>query len=155
MDKDSYRRAKEALKAQDYKMAERAFELTLDSIDENHHEYNLVQSFYGLTQVMSTNKHGVLRCRDAAGEEIKNGDTFLILACAEWSSNNRKRAIDALQYGIKIDPNHKLLIRASSLECRKQWCISFLSRNHKINCWIGRIMRRPPDKVITIHDLLY
>ena len=38
----AYQNAKDALKAMDYKAAERAFKIALDSIDEHHENYNNV-----------------------------------------------------------------------------------------------------------------
>ena len=156
MDTQAYQNAKDALKARDYKAAERAFKIALDSIDEDDEEHNRVQSYYGLAQVLNSNNNGLLQCRDAASKEMFDGDVFLNLACAEWESKNRKRAIDAVQHGIKINPDHVQLNRAcAKLECRKKCCFSFLSRSHKLNRLFGRLMRRPPEQALTVHSLLF
>lgn len=49
---------------------------------------------------------------EAASDEHLNGDVFLHLACAELAYNNRKRAIEMIQLGMKIDPCHVRLKRA-------------------------------------------
>ncbi len=155
MDAQSYQNAKDALQAKDYKAAERAFKLTIDSIDENHEQYNSMLSYYGLAQVLIENKNGLLLCRDAASNENFLGEVFLNLACAEWQSNNRKRAVDAIRYGVKIDAGNKRVNYAcAQLDCRKKYCFGFLPRSHKLNRLIGRLFRRPAP-VITVHDLLY
>ncbi len=155
MDTQVYQNAKDALEVKDYKAAERAFKATLDSIDEHHGLYNNVLSFYGLAQVLISNKNGLLRCRDAASNEGFEGEVFLNLACAEWESGNRKRAVDAIRHGVKIDADNKQLNRAcAQLDCRKKCCFGFLPRSHKLNRLVGRMLRRP-GPVMTVHSLLY
>ena len=155
MDVQAYQDAKDALKKKDYKAAERAFKKTLESIDENTEQYNGVLSGYGLTQVLNSDKNGLLMCRDAASNEVFDGEVFLNLACAEWHSDNRKRAVDAVRRGVKIDPDHKQLNRAcAKLDCRKKCCFSFLPRGHKLNRLFGKMLRRP-GAMTTVHSLLY
>jgi tetratricopeptide (TPR) repeat protein len=155
MDAQAYQNAKDALKAEDYKAAERAFKIVLDSIDESNEYHNNVQSYYGLTQVLNSNDNGLLLCRDAASNEMFDGYVFLNLACAEWESGNRKRAMEAIRHGIKIDADHRQLNSAcNKLGCRERCCFSFLARSHKFNRLFGRLMRRPGQDV-TVHGLLY
>ena len=155
MDTQAYQHAKDALMAKDYKAAERAFKVALDSIDEHHGQYNNVLSYYGLAQVLTSNKNGLLMCRDAASNEVFEGEVFLNLACAEWESGNRKRAVDAIRHGVKIDADNKQLNRAcAKLDCRKKCCFGFLPRSHKLNRFVGRMLRRP-GPVTTVHSLLY
>ncbi len=155
MDTQVYQNAKDALEVKDYKAAERAFKMTLDSIDEHHGLHNNVLSFYGLAQVLILNKNGLLLCRDAASNEVFEGEVFLNLACAEWDSGNRKRAVDAIRHGVKIDADNKQLNRAcAQLDCRKKCCFGFLPRSHKLNRLVGRMLRRP-GPVMTVHSLLY
>ena len=155
MDTQAYQNAKDALKAKDYKAAERAFKIALDSIDEHNGQYNNVLSYYGLAQVLTSNKNGLLLCRDAASNEVFEGEVFLNLACAEWESDNRKRAVDAIRHGVKIDADNKQLNRAcAKLDCRKKCCFGFLPRSHKLNRFVGRMLRRPGPET-TVHSLLY
>lgn len=155
MDTQAYQTGKDALKAKDYKAAERAFKVALESVEEHDEHYNSVLSYYGLTQVLNDDKNGLLLCRDAASNEVFDGDVFLNLACAEWESNNRKRAVDAIRHGVKIDADNKQLNRAcAKLDCRKRCCFSFLPRGHKLNRIFGRLLRRPSPET-TVHHLLY
>jgi tetratricopeptide (TPR) repeat protein len=155
VDTEAYQKAKDALQAQDYKAAERAFREALESIDEHDEAYNRVLSYYGLSQVLNENTNGLLSCRDAASNEVFYGEVFLNLACAEWYSDNRKRAIDAIRHGIKIDAANEQLMRAcTKLDCRKKCCLSFLPRGHKFNRFFGRLFRRETPAV-TVHNLLY
>ena len=99
MDGEAFESGKEALKAKDYKAAERAFKKARDTADEHSEHYNLVMSFYGLSQVLNGDQDGLLICRDAASNEVFDGEVFLNLACAEWHTDNRKRALHAILRG--------------------------------------------------------
>lgn len=155
MDAQAFQNAKDALKAKDYKAAERAFKVALETSSEKDEKYNNVLSYYGLAQVLNDNENGLLLCRDAASNEMFDGNVFLNLAGAELASGNRKRAIDAIQHGIKINPEHYLLMRACArLDCRKNCCITFLPREHRLNRLLGRMRRRPGEE-LTCHGLLY
>jgi len=155
MDTQSYQNAKELLKAQDYRAAERAFKKVLDSIDEHDRQYHTVQSYYGLAQVLNGEENGLLLCRDAAGSEVADGQVFLNLACAELHSDNRKRAVEAIQHGMKVDADNPVLKGAcAKLDCRTRCCFNFLPRGHAINRFFGRLRRRPVPEV-TVHDLLF
>lgn len=160
MDKKAYKNARAALKAGDYEAAERGFKIALDSIHEhvglaNDGQYNNVESYYGLAQVLNANEQGLLLCRDAASNEMLSGDVFLNLACAELASDNRKRAIEAIQQGIKIDAGHnRLKLACSRMECRKKCCLAFLPREHRLNRLLGRLRRRSGEE-LTAHNLLY
>jgi len=145
----------EAFKAKDYKAAERAFKKVMESLDEHHVFYNRVASHLGLAQVLISDRNGLLLCRDAASSETADGDVFLNLACAEWHTENRKRAIDAVIRGRKIDATHDQLVRACMLlDSRQRNVFPFLTRQHFLNRIAGRMMRRPRGE-ITVHSLLY
>ncbi len=155
MDNESFDKGRDALKAKDYKAAERKFKQAFGSIDEHHELYNTVASYLGLSQVLISDPNGLLVCRDAASSETRHGDVFLNLACAEWHADNRGRAIDALASGRKIDRRHEQLIRAWVLvDSRRRNTIPLLPREHFLNRLLGRFMRRTRDRV-SVHDLLY
>lgn len=160
VDASALQHAHDLIHAQDYKASERAYKQIIDSLDMHHERYNSILSAYGLSQVLAAeqtavSQNGLLLCRDAANNEALDGDVFLNLACAEWYSDNRKRAIDALRQGIKIDANHERLNNACrKLGCRKRCCFSFLPRSHKVNRFFGRLFRRP-EQTLTAHHLLF
>ena len=160
MDTEAYKKAMDALKAGDYEVAEQACKIAFDSVHKhiglsNDGQYNNVQSYYGLALVLNSNEQGLLLCRNAANNERLNGDVFLNLACAELESDNRKRAIDMIQHGVKIDPGNDRLNRACArMECRKKCCIGFLAREHILNRLLGRL-RRGSGQALTVHNLLY
>ncbi len=155
METQTYQNALELLKQQDYKAAQRVLKKSLQSLDEHDDQYNIVLSAYGLSQVLNANKNGLLLCRDAAGNECFDGEVFLNLACAEWHSFNRKRAINAIRQGIKVDPDNAQLNHAcAKLDCRKRCCFEFLPRSHKMNRIFGRLFRKP-TAMLSVHNLLY
>lgn len=155
MNQEAYDNGIDALKTENYKSAERDFQKCLNSIDEHHDQYNKVSSYLGLSQVLNGNPNGLLLCRDAGSSEVLDGRVFLNLAIAEWRSHNRKRAIDALSRGTKIDNDHSKLKEAHSLlDKRKKPLFGFLPRNHFLNASLGRLFRRK-DEGLTIQSLLY
>lgn len=160
MDTQAYNKAKEALKKGDYGTAERYFKVALDSTHQhiglvNDGQYNNLQSCYGLAMVLNSNQDGLLLCREAASNEQFNGDVFLNLACAELVNNNRKRAVEVIQHGMKIDPHHARLRRAcSKIGCRIKFCFSFLPREHFLNRIFGRL-RRIPAQEFTADSFLF
>ena len=160
MDKQAYNSARDALKTGDYEAAEQDFKTAFNSTHQhigrsNDGRYNSLQSYYGLTLVLNSKENGLLLCREAASNEQLNGDVFLHLACAELANSNRKRAIEVIQLGLRIDPDHARLKRACvKIECRKKCCISFLPREHFLNRFLGRLRRRSGQE-LTAKSLLY
>ena len=155
MNNESFEKGRDALKAQDYKAAERAFNEAMKSIDEHNVSYNKVASYLGLAQVLTSDPNGLLICRDAASSEAVDGDVFLNLACAEWHSENRKRALDAIFRGREIDSGHDQLLRACTLlDARRRSMFPFLPRQHFLNRAVGRLINRSQAE-ISVHDLLY
>ena len=160
MDKQAYKSAKNALKKGDYEAAERDFKVALSATHEhiglsNDGQFNRLLSYYGLAQVLNSNESGLALCREAACNELLNGDVFLNLACAELANNDRGRAIEVIQLGRKIDPKHARLKRAcAKIECRKKCCLVFLSRENLLNRLLGRLRRRSVQE-LTADSLLY
>ena len=141
--------------AKDYRAAVREFGKALDSIAEHHELYSRAASYLGLAQVLTSDRNGLLLCRDAASAELMEGEIYLNLACAEWHANNRQRAVDAVNRGRTIDRNHETLIRASTLiDSRRRNVLPFLSREHVLNRVLGRMMRKQ-HAALTVHRLLY
>jgi hypothetical protein len=155
MNHQAFEKGRDALRTSDYKAAEREFSEVMKSTDEHHVLYNKVASYLGLAQVLTSDLNGLLLCRDAASSETQDGDVFLNLACAEWHSENRKRALDAILRGREIDSAHEQLVRACMLiDSHRLAVFPFLPREHILNRMGGRLMRRNPDE-ITVRSLLY
>lgn len=155
MNQELFDKGRAALKAADFKAAVRDFQEVIADINEQHEHYNRVASYLGLAQVLNANRNGLIVCRDAASSEVLDGQVYLNLAAAEWHSKHRKRAIDALYRGQKIDREHPQLKRAVQLaDSRKRAVFSFLPRAHPLNRIIGRMMRSSSD-ALSVDTLLY
>ena len=155
MNTEMYEKGLKALEAKDYMAAVRDFTAVMREMHEHDEHYNNVASYVGLSQVLTSNRNGLLICRDAASSEVLDGVVFLNLACAEWHSHNRKRAIDAIRRGCKIDPENERLQRASALlDSRKRSIFQYLPRQHSLNQAFGRLFRRSGDD-LDVHSLLY
>ncbi len=155
MDQQSFDLAVDLMKVEDYPAARRAFAKLMSTTDEHDEQYNRLSSYLGLTQVLTGDNDGLLLCRDAASNELVDGQVYLNLACAEWHALNRRRSIDAIQRGIKIDAdNQRLTTACAKFDCRKKCCFGFLSRGHRLNRLFGRLRRRPNEN-ITVHSLLF
>lgn len=155
MNTEMYENGLKALEVKDYNAALRDFTIVLRELHEHDEHYNNVASYVGLAQVLTSNRNGLLVCRDAASSEVLDGTVFLNLACAEWHCNNRKRAIDAIRHGSKIDPDNERLQRASALlDSRKRTIFQYLPRQHSLNRVFGRLFRRSGGDV-DVHSLLY
>ncbi len=155
MNQELFDNGRTALRAGDFKAAERDFRSVMDAIDEQNEHHSRVASYLGLAQVLNANPNGLLLCRDAASSEVLDGQVFLNLAAAEWHSNNRKRAIDALHRGGKIDTEHSQLKRAIQLaDCRRRVVFGFLPRAHPLNRLVGRMLRSTPS-ALSVDTLLY
>jgi len=155
MNAEVYQKGLAALKAGDYKGSVRDFETVLKDMEDNQEQYNKVVSYLGLSQVLTSNRNGLLLCRDAASSENRDGGVFLNLACAEWYCMNRKRAIDAIRLGRKVDSENVRLKRAlEMLDTRKKSLIGFLPRAHPLNRILGRLFRRTESEM-SIDSLLY
>ncbi|MDH5712193.1 MAG: hypothetical protein OEZ15_11115 [Gammaproteobacteria bacterium] len=155
MNTDMYENGLKALETKDYKAAVRDFTTLMAEMNEHDEHYNNIVSYLGLAQVLTSNRNGLLLCRDAASSEVLDGDVFLNLACAEWHSHNRKRAIDAIRRGCKIDPENERLQRATALlDSRKRSIFQYLPRQHSLNRAFGRLFRRNGNDV-DVHSLLY
>lgn len=154
MNEVSYKKGCESLLAGDYKAAKREFADALKSIGEHHQLYNRIVSYLGLAQVLTSDRNGLLLCRDAASSEGVGADVYLNLACAEWHVDNRQRAVDAINRGCEIDTGHHQLVRASALiDSRRRNVLPFLKREHFLNRLLGRMMRKQPGEM-TVSRLL-
>lgn len=147
-------KGRESLLAQDYMAAKREFNQALNASGEHHHLSNRITSFLGLAQVLTSDRNGLLLCRDAAGAEVADADVYLNLACAEWHLNNRKRAFEAITRGREIDARHPQLLKAAQLlDARRKVLLPFLKREHVLNRLVGRMWRKRPVE-LTVHTLL-
>jgi len=109
--------------------------------DENYHLYT---SSHGLALVCSGDISGLNFCRNAAAAETIKVDVFQNLALAELYFSHRRRAVDAVSAGLKIDLRHLGLLKMRRrMGVRRQPCIAFLRRNNPLNKLLGRMTYKP------------
>lgn len=104
---------------------------------------NTYRSYEGLTRVYMGEKSAVELCRDAAADDMRAVEVHYNLALAEFRLNNRRRAVLALQRGLVIDSANPELRRLRvHMGNRRQPVLRFLSRDHPLNKWLGRLTYR-------------
>lgn len=109
--------------------------------DENYHLYT---SSHGLALVCCGDVSGLNFCRNAAAAEIIKPAVFQNLALAELYFSHRRRAVDAVSAGLKVDARHSGLLKMRRrMGIRRRPCISFLKRNNPFNKWLGRMTYKP------------
>ncbi len=113
---------------------------------KEHPELKLPATFfaytgYGTARYHGNRQEGLRLCRHAVKLDPTDPETHLCLARVYLSMRNRKRAVKALERGLKIRPGSKLL-RAFQKEIgyRRPPVLPFLPRSNGLNKWLG--MRR-------------
>ncbi len=105
--------------------------------------HNKYASYYGLTRVLCDDTGGIDQCRLSAHREALDGDVFLNLAYAEWYMGNRRRAVEALNRGLELDPGHPGLHRLQQrLGDRRFTAFEFIPRNSFLNQALGKLSRK-------------
>lgn len=131
------------LKGRSIPQAVERFQLAYESVGRSDVYHNKYASYCGLARVLSGDRSGLGLCRDAARNELHDGDVFLNLARAEWYFKNRKNSVIALKKGLQIDNRHPGLRQMRELMgIRKRSVLPFLPRNHALNHALGKLMRK-------------
>lgn len=106
-------------------------------------------SFYGLCLAMHKGrvKEAAEFCQIAVEREFYNPEHYLNLGQVWIVGRSRRKAVDALDRGLAIDPNNADLHRArSSLGIRKRPVLPFLHRDNPLNVTLGRMRRSATPK---------
>ena len=123
--------------------AHRYFQLAYESVKNSDVYHNKYASFCGLLRVLHGDHGGLTLCRDVARGEIHDGDVFLNLARAEWFYSNRKRTVYAILDGLEVDEKHMGLRQIHiDLGVRAFQPIPWVSRQSKLNIWLGKLLRK-------------
>lgn len=87
-------------------------------------------------------KEGVEICFKALSAERRNADVYSSLARLHLLADSRRRAFEALQRGLAIDPEHRDLLQLhEELGVRQSPAIPFLSRDAPVNVRLGKALR--------------
>ena len=98
-------------------------------------------SYFGLTLAMMQKKikPAIDLCRRAIDLEFYNGDHCANLARVYVAAGNRKKAMETLEQGLKLAPEHDYLLQVrKSLGIRSRPAVPFLDRSHPINVTLGQ-----------------
>lgn len=130
------------LKNHSMNKAAHSFDSAYQSVDPGSKYRNKYASYTGLSRVLSGDRTGIELCREAAENEVHDGDVYLNLARAEWFLENRQNTIAVLKKGLKCDPEHRGLIQMrQQLGVRERTAVPFLPRGHQLNRALGELMR--------------
>ena len=84
-------------------------------------------------------KPAVDLCKRAIDLEFYNGDHYANLSRVYLAAGNRKKAIETVEAGLKLMPDHEELRRTRrELGVRSRPSVPFLDRNHPINVTLGQ-----------------
>jgi tetratricopeptide (TPR) repeat protein len=105
-------------------------------------------SFFGLclALVRKQYKAGVDLCKRAIDLEFYNGDHYANLARVYMASNNRKKAVETADQGLKLVPDHEYLLEVrEELGVRKRPPVPILDRSNPINVSLGQARAAKKD----------
>jgi len=98
-------------------------------------------SYFGLCLALMRKqyKHAIELCRRAIDLEFYNGDHYANLGRVYLAANNRKKAIETVEAGLKLNPEHGYLLAVRNmLGVRARPSVPFLDRRNPINVSLGQ-----------------
>lgn len=98
-------------------------------------------SWFGLALALVRRqiKPAIDLCRRAIDLEFYNGDHYANLARVYVTANNRKKALDTVEQGLKLVPEHDYLLAVrKTLGLRARPAVPFLDRSNPINVSLGQ-----------------
>jgi len=102
----------------------------------------LVYSFlgYGVAKFQSKTTEGVRLCEHAIKVQFYEADNHWNLARVNVLAGHRRNAVNALNGGLKLDPDHQgLLDLKKEIGLRRAPVLGFLGRDNALNVLLGRI----------------
>ena len=107
----------------------------------NHPRAAAGLSHFGLCLALVQKKYrpAIELCRRALDLEFYNGDHYVNLARVYLAAGQRRKAVDIIESGLKLLPDHQDLQRVRrSLGVRERPPVPFLNRSHPINVSLGQ-----------------
>ncbi|HVG23641.1 MAG TPA: tetratricopeptide repeat protein [Thermoanaerobaculia bacterium] len=98
-------------------------------------------SYFGLAIAIMQKKFklAIDLCRRAVELEFYNGDHYANLARVYIAAGNRKKALETLDQGLKLAPEHEYLCQVrTTMGIRARPAVPFLDRSHPINVTLGQ-----------------
>ena len=140
---DEYRTGLGLFAKQRWKSAARHFGEAERRAARSDRNSQLYASYYGLALIRCGDISGLNFCRHAASAERKNATVFLNLTRAELSFSHRRRACNAVNAGLALEPwQAELLEIRKVMGVRRPPLLSFLKRENLLNKWLGMITYR-------------
>jgi hypothetical protein len=95
---------------------------------------------YGIAHLHRKVPEGLRLCRHAVKLEFFQPDNLLNLARTELLAGNRRAAVDSLQRGLALDPQHAALRELEKrMGSRRSPVLGFLARDNPLNVLLGRL----------------
>ena len=103
------------------------------------------RSYYGWAVALIERRidRGLSLCRSALRDDYDNPEAYCNLAKVLLAFGRKSEALRYLRRGLMVAPTHPLLIREwRNLGVRKRPILPFLSRQHLLNRFLGRVRGR-------------
>ena len=95
---------------------------------------------YGIAKFKNKRREGLALCEHAVKVEFFQPENQLLLARTLLLNNNRRRAVEAIERGLKIDSDHQGLLQLQQeVGTRRAPVLGFLSRDNFLNVFLGRL----------------
>jgi hypothetical protein len=95
---------------------------------------------YGMAHVHGRKEEGLKLCKRAIEIEFYQADNFYNLARMHVLLRQRKDAVDAIEQGLKVDPDHRGLQELrEQIGHRRPPVVARLPRRHLLNRLLGRL----------------
>jgi tetratricopeptide (TPR) repeat protein len=142
---EHFRRGLEALELEQPGVALRHFG-SATRLDPGRASY---RSYYGLALGLAERRldRALALCREAAKQEFFNPVHYHNLARLHLAFGFKAEAVRFLRRGLMIDPeNREICEHMRRLGVRRRPALGFLRRQHLLNRWAGRLLRRAPSE---------
>ena len=148
---DFSRQGHAALKSRDYRNAAAFFRKAIDLDRERNKRLPEMRylSYYGLSLAHAglSKKIAIEACGSAASRQRNDPVLFLNLGRVYRLSGKHTHAMRAFEAGLSIAPDNRVLSRELALlDRRAKPVLSFLSRDHAINRWLGKVRASRMDR---------
>lgn len=102
-------------------------------------------SYYGLSiaRAERPTPEAIRACETAVDRDSFNPDLYLNLGRVYLMAGKQTKALAAFERGLSIAPDHpELQVQLQITDRRKPPPLSFLSRKHPMNRWLGKVRGR-------------
>ena len=136
-----------AMMQRDYERAANHFQHALDQERrrEKDHRTCRALSYLALCKAEAEGKvePWLALCEKAVKHGSQEPDVYLNLGRLYEKAGKRGLAVESLYRGLRLCPDHPTLLNEyARLERRSVPLLSFLDRDHPVNCWLGKTRAR-------------